>query len=216
MKKTAILIVLYDKEICDSTTVESLTKLELKGTRLIIHNNGPYEINLTKEQSHIFKKKGVDDVILVNSIENKPLSIIYNDFINANLDCEIFSIFDDDSEISMNYISILKNDSFEIELPKILSRVDSKVYYPTVDRNVFSEDGNIITGDIFSIGSGLTITRTVIDKFNKHKIKLFDEHYALYGVDFSFFRRLKILQKKARHLEFPLILPCYTHFLKLK
>ncbi|HFI5640603.1 TPA: glycosyltransferase family 2 protein [Raoultella planticola] len=195
MKKTAILIVLYDKEICDSTTVESLTKLELEGVRIIIHNNGPHIINLTKQQDYIFKNKGAD-VILVNSIENKPLSVIYNDFINANLDCEIFSIFDDDSRISIDYISIIKNHSFEIELPKIMSRVDHKIYYPTVDKIVFSEDGEIIASDVFSIGSGLTITRGVIDKFNNHKMNLFDEHYALYGVDFSFFRRLKKLQKK--------------------
>lgn len=195
MNKKAILIVLYDKEICESTTIESLSELALTETKIVIHNNGPREISLPKEQAKIFNIKGID-FELINSIENKPLSVIYNEFINANLDCELFSIFDDDSYVSSDFVTIISNDSFDIELPKIMSRVDSKVYYPKVDKCIFYEDGSIIGSDVFSIGSGLTISNNVVKKFIKHKMDLFDEHYALYGVDFSFFRRLKKPQNK--------------------
>ncbi|MEH5251408.1 glycosyltransferase family 2 protein, partial [Klebsiella variicola] len=195
MKKTAILIVLYNKEIHESTTIETLLKLGLSGVKIVIHNNGPREISMTHEQVQRFQMNCID-LEFINCTDNQPLSVVYNNFIKKNPQYEVFSIFDDDSNISSDYALVLNDCSFEIELPKIESRIDNRVYYPVVDNHVFSAIGTIVGKRVFSIGSGLTFTRSVVDKFISHKLDLFDEHYALYGVDFSFFRRIQILQKK--------------------
>ncbi|QNK08297.1 glycosyl transferase [Enterobacter sp. JUb54] len=191
----AILVVLYGKEISESATISSLLTSGLVGAKVILHNNGPSEISISSEEQKKFDASG-NDFVLANCIDNKPLSTIYNDFVRENSQCDVLSFFDDDSTIPKKYVSIITSREFEIELPKILSRIDSKIYYPLVDKRVFNDDGVMIGNNIFSIGSGLTLTKGVIEKFIKHQMELFDEHYALYGVDFSFFRRLHALQTK--------------------
>ncbi|WP_426617540.1 glycosyltransferase family 2 protein [Raoultella sp. R2A007] len=191
----AILVVLYGKEISESATISSLLTSGLVGAKVILHNNGPSEISISSEEQKKFEASG-NDFVLANCIDNKPLSTIYNDFVRVNSQCDVLSFFDDDSTIPKKYVSIITSREFEIELPKILSRIDSKIYYPLVDKRVFNDDGVMIGNNIFSIGSGLTLTKGVIEKFIKHQMELFDEHYALYGVDFSFFRRLHALQTK--------------------
>lgn len=195
MKMIAILIILYDKEISESATVSSLLKSGLIGAKVVLHNNGSCEISISGEQQKTFEASG-NDFVLVNCISNEPLSVVYNDFVRDNSHCDVFSFFDDDSTIPEKYSTIIGEKGGEIELPKIMSRIDNKIYYPLVDEVVFNEDGLIFGGNIFSIGSGLTLTKGVVAKFIKNKMDLFDEHYALYGVDFSFFRRLHALQVK--------------------
>ncbi len=80
MKKTAILIVLYNKEIHESTTIETLLKLGLSGVKIVIHNNGPREISMTHEQVQRFQMNCID-LEFINCTDNQPLSVVYNNFI---------------------------------------------------------------------------------------------------------------------------------------
>ncbi|MCP5961216.1 hypothetical protein NL379_28800, partial [Klebsiella pneumoniae] len=79
----------------------------------------------------------------------------------------------------------------DIELPKIISMSDNVQYYPLVNGAIEQKDGIISNAkEIFSIGSGLVISKGVKLYFIENKMELFDSHFALYGVDFSFFRKI--------------------------
>lgn len=53
-----------------------------------------------------------------------------------------------------------------------------------------------VNDKIISIGSGLVIYKSLVECFRKDNLKLFDERYALYGVDYSFFRRIQRIKKQ--------------------
>lgn len=200
MNKVIMLIVVYNKKIEESATINSILASSAKNMDIIIHNNGPCCVTIDDKVKNKFIDKNLN-VKLVNCIANKPLSILYNDFLSLNKSYDTYCLLDDDTEVNESFIAVLVNGNAEIILPKIISKVDSKIYYPIVDDKVCCEDGLIENCNVFSIGSGLIISRTVIDKFELHSLSLFDEHFALYGVDFSFFRRLMILKMKGETFE---------------
>ena len=195
MRRLAVLVVLYGKNISDSTTIATLLNVGLSNAKVVIHNNGPTNLEFPDSEKEKFISQAIQ-VELINCVDNKPLSSIYNGFIDDHRDFDIFTIFDDDSMVSHDYVTAVDNDSYDIELPKIISRVDGAIYYPISKGVPITENGVIRHKEIFSIGSGLTFTKNVVDAFKKFNICLFDEHYALYGVDFSFFRRMHFLQMK--------------------
>nr|WP_314420589.1 glycosyl transferase [uncultured Erwinia sp.] len=195
MNKIILLVVIYNKEIQESETINSLLSSEIHNIKIIIHNNGPKEIFVDDALRDKFINNDWD-FELINSLSNKPLSIIYNEFINSNKGFDIYSFLDDDTKISHEYVNQLMHQDSDVELPKIFSKIDSKQYYPLVNGEVYNSYGIITNGNVFSIGSGLTVSQGLISKFRKNNTKLFDEHYALYGVDFSFFRRVILLRKK--------------------
>ena len=58
-------------------------------------------------------------------MQNKPLSWIYNDFIQQ-YDADYYVLFDDDTEINIEYQNILFTaQDIDIELPKIISMSDN-------------------------------------------------------------------------------------------
>ncbi|MCG8706884.1 glycosyl transferase [Brenneria sp. 4F2] len=189
-----ILVVLYNKKIEDSTTIRTLCENNLNKTTLIIHNNGPHAVDFPDSISRKIKEK-FDDVIFLNTTENKPLSFLYNDTIDKYDSTEKFVFFDDDSQVTDSFVRALYADDYDIEMPRIISLSDNLIYYPQANGKVVQEDDELDPFNLFSIGSGLIIHRRLIDKFRKNRIKLFDEHYALYGVDFSLFRNIYALHK---------------------
>ncbi|MCW9448034.1 glycosyltransferase family 2 protein [Klebsiella michiganensis] len=195
MFKVIILIVLYNKKIEDSTTINSLLNSNTRNLSVIIHNNGPCNVTLTDSLESTFKRNNID-IHVVNCLDNKPLAFLYNDFVNDNTGFDYYCFFDDDTEVNFCYIRNIFDRERDIELPKIISKTDSLQYYPLLNDAVFTEDGTIAGNKIFSIGSGLLINRNVVNIFSKYNLSLFDEHFALYGVDFSFFRRLIFLKNK--------------------
>lgn len=193
--KISILIVLYNKELSESKTINSLSSLIIKDLSIVIHNNGPKLISLPDNIRDIFSDKGCD-VSISNTIDNQPLSVIYNDFVINNNQSDRFVILDDDSEISQVFINAMYLNDYDVELPKIISDKDNSVYYPISNGVVIDFDGYVNASNTISIGSGLIINKTLVRKFQKEKICLFDERYALYGVDFSFFRRVWMLHRR--------------------
>ncbi|MFI8418273.1 glycosyltransferase family 2 protein [Serratia sp. NPDC078593] len=194
-KYNAIVIVVYNKKVSESTTINTLSKYVLKNSVLVIYNNGPKEVALDKTIESELQEKFMG-VKVVNNLSNSPLSILYNEFIAGYADADKYVILDDDSTITDSFIKALDDDDYDIELPKIISRTDQVTYYPISSGEVVSFDGFLKTQGTFSIGSGLIIKRSMVDIFNKHKITLFDENFALYGVDVSLFRRMYKLDKQ--------------------
>ncbi|MCF1428878.1 MAG: hypothetical protein LPH19_13290, partial [Shewanella sp.] len=116
----AFLVLLYGKEAESSETLNSLKSLALQeqDCLLVIWNNGPkplQERDLTE-----FEQLGVD-VTICESIENRSLSKIYNQFI-AEFKSEKYIVLDDDSQLNQEYLQAvfeLKPD--EVGVPQIFS-----------------------------------------------------------------------------------------------
>lgn len=193
MKTIAMVVILYGKHFQESKTLQSLLKFSHQLDRLLIVNNGPKSLD-SYDPFFIALSKKHKHVEFENQIQNKPLSWIYNDFINS-INVDYYVLFDDDTEINLAYESYLfQMDNIDLELPKIISIVDEKQYYPLMNRELILEKGLIDSKEnLFSIGSGLVISNKIKNFFLNNNKELFDPKFALYGVDISFFRRLNKL-----------------------
>lgn len=200
MKKNivALVVVLYGKALEDSLTIQSLLGFEQKLDHLLIVNNGPAVIDENSAVLSALAQKH-HHVVLENQVQNKPLSWIYNDFIRQ-YEADYYVLFDDDTVINADYQNIVFTvQGVDIELPKIISISDKEQYYPLVDGLIERKNGIIFNAtEILSIGSGLVISKFVKNYFVENRIELFDSHFALYGVDFSFFRKINHLVKKSK------------------
>ncbi|EHD22411.1 MULTISPECIES: glycosyltransferase family 2 protein [Brenneria] len=191
-----ILVIMYNKDLQESTTLDTISNYSFNNTKLVIHNNGPREINYEGEFLAKLEHCFDNQVELINCLDNLPLSIIYNEIFSKYNNAEKFIILDDDTEISESFIDAIKISCVDLELPKIISTGDKKIYYPVCKSGIITTDTDLDPESALSIGSGLIINRTLVEKFKKHNLKPFDENYALYGVDFSLFRRIyKIVSK---------------------
>lgn len=198
-KGICFLVVMYGKTVQQSKTLASLSNFDHAiNAGLTIYNNGPELIDLDKnkldELNNIF-----DSVVLINDLSNAPLSKVYNNFINNNSNFSYYIILDDDTYLSSDYITAICNidkySSFDVILPGIYSEDRSIKYYPKERNNIIHENGiKVDSSSILSITSGLIINRTFITKTNE--IKIFDESYALYGVDTSFFKKIWAYTRK--------------------
>lgn len=193
--RIAIIVVLYDKEIDKSSTIKTLIDNGIKDSQLIIHNNGPYPISLPPELVSLLHASGVS-CSLVNCVENKPLANLYNDFINEHHDFDKFIFLDDDSQLTKSFIDAMYSNDCDLELPRIVSISDNETYYPISKGKVIRIDGFLEVLDTFSIGSGLMLSRIFVEKYFSRNMNVFDENYALYGVDVSLFRRMWKMKKQ--------------------
>lgn len=191
----AMIVVVYNKKIADSITLNTLINYDFHSTNLVIHNNGPESISLDDEMAIAIGEK-FKSVELINCLSNLPLSVLYNEFIRNNLGVEQFIILDDDSTITDEFVRAINANESDLELPRIVSRTDDLTYYPIEDKKIVTTDRELDPKTSFSIGSGLVIHRSLVEKFQKNNIDPFDENYALYGVDVSIFRRMyKLIEK---------------------
>nr|WP_278357737.1 glycosyl transferase [Acinetobacter lwoffii] len=197
MKTIAMVVILYGKHFEESKTLQSLIKFSHQLDQLLIVNNGPESLD-SHDPFFMALSKKHKRVEFENQIQNKPLSWIYNDFINS-IDADYYALFDDDTEINLDYeIFLFQMTNIDLELPKIISIVDEKQYYPKLNEQIISEHGLIESGgELFSIGSGLIISNKIKNTFKKYNLEIFDSRFALYGVDFSFFRRLNKLGRES-------------------
>lgn len=189
--KICFLVVVYNKDLCESSTINSLLKISNKNYDCLIVNNGPNKIDLKLNKNSDNAKFN-----FVEYLDNKPLSIIYNDFFLRYFDFDRYVILDDDSILTNVFIDRVFEDNeiyYDLELPKIFDQND-KLYYPLKNWATISKSEFILNYNedvIFSIGSGLVVSKKLVNKFKEKKINLFNESFAFYGVDFSFFWELE-------------------------
>jgi hypothetical protein len=133
-----------------------------------------------------------------NKIENMPLSIAYNSFISENSDADKYAFLDDDTELNQEYIDRLVDgfSDYDVELPKIIASEDRGVHYPVEFDVPVLELRRVDPRGAISIGSGLILTKGFVQKFSAKNKTLFNNNYALYGVDFSLFRNARKLLSK--------------------
>ncbi|AWF35313.1 glycosyl transferase [Klebsiella oxytoca] len=189
------IVVLYNKAVVDSATIQSLANYKFEKSKIIVFNNGPMGVVLTDEDKEKLNNTFCSHE-LVNCIENKPLSMLYNDIINNNRNFNKFVILDDDSIITDSFSNIVNSSNFDLELPRIQSIIDDKTYYPINDKKIVLCNGILNPKTVVSIASGMIINNRLVDIFRQYNLQLFDDSFALYGVDASFFRRLNYIALK--------------------
>ena len=166
----ALVVVVYNKSIEDSITLNTLVEYDFLNSKLVIHNNGPKNISLVGDVARRLNDK-FKDVELINCLSNSPLSILYNEFINNNLDAKQFIILDDDSTITDEFVRAINANEADMELPRIISRTDHVTYYPIEAKKVVTVDRELDPRTSFSIGSGLVIHHSLVEKFHKHNVR---------------------------------------------
>lgn len=188
--KIALVVIVYGKTLQQSLTIQDLLKFKYPLSQLLIVNNGPEKIS---ENDLYIQQLGQihHQVILQNQLQNKPLSWIYNDFIQG-CTADYYVLFDDDTEINQQYQDILFNlQDVDLELPEIRARCDLKPRFPMVNSKLLNQRGDIIQpNSIYSVGSGLIISNNIKNFFKEKNIEIFDSHFAFYGVDTTFFTRI--------------------------
>jgi len=200
MCRTILAVILYDKDFADSHTLSSLMNKNHVDLDLVIINNGPKHL---ESDIDFIKSLGsfVNDIDYKEFVDNRPLSWIYNGLFREYNEYDRYILLDDDSIVSEDYINKCEQyytDDVDIQLPNIRDRVSGGFYYPKINKKVQKiSDGEIINYQsyVISIGSGLVIYRSLIEKFFELNMELFDTRFALYGVDYSLFHRIESLKK---------------------
>lgn len=175
--KISILVVLYGKKVSDSQTLVSLARFFDKietPLNIIVWNNGP---NLQS-----YEDIGIDYTIK-QELTNKPLSKAYNWFLNNNI-ADVYIILDDDTIICDEFIAEINNFNYDLMIPDIV--VGTQKVYPL---KVSKQQNKFI-----SIGSGLCLSRSLIEKMKIIYSDVFDERFCFYGVDVTFFYRVNKLR----------------------
>ncbi|MEZ9487485.1 glycosyltransferase family 2 protein [Vibrio breoganii] len=195
--KLSIIIVLYNKTIADSLTVQSVLRIKDKlkeNIDVVVHNNGPSTVS---EEFNLLNAAYFNSITLVETLENSSLSCIYNEFYNKN-NADIYAFLDDDSVL---------NDNYFIDL--ICHGQSKFVYYPTLTGKYGhivnpSVKGGYRTGPfnkddtIYTITSGLAIGELFAQKILSNYTNIFDERFYFYGIDTSFSIRVMNLQLQSR------------------
>lgn len=189
---TTILVLLYNKQLADSQTLRSLihSRVDFSTCRLVIWNNGPSEILKHLDDCSY---GGWQSIELVQTIENKPLSYIYNKLID-DYKSEYYIFLDDDSTLNDGYLEAVINNQNDVVVPEIYSLGVARS--PTVDGN-FSSGPFQVSDKVVAIGSGIRISHDIALRVKEYYGDVFDNRYAFYGVDTTFFLRLFHLKLSA-------------------
>ena len=200
--KTVITIILYNKKVSDSSTLKTISNAKVQGDCIInLVNNGPREVSLLSSEKEVLLKN-FPTVDFEEYLDNKPLSMIYNDTFIKYPEFGRFVFFDDDTMISEDFFNMVfsgDSDSIcDLKIPSIIEKDTGLTCYPLVNDKVYTGDipREIKDSKVFSIGSGLVIYRSLVNKFANYGLDVFDDRFALYGVDFSLFRRMNLLKDK--------------------
>ncbi|HCR1926088.1 TPA: hypothetical protein ONC29_004637, partial [Enterobacter kobei] len=118
-------------------------------------------------------------------------------------------LLDDDTIIPKDYFDFLDSQNdFDIAIPLISSTDTDEYYYPKVDGSIITESGYIsISNELQAIASGLIISKTLTGKILQFYPDVFDSRFALYGVDFNFFKRLIQIQSAGVGINFYITTP---------
>ncbi len=165
MKKINFCIILYNKKISESDTIESLDNYFINNKILgdiVVFNNGPKKVEVLSR-----------DYLICNQVLiNASLSKIYNKFIDE-YPADFYVFLDDDTFLTDEFLNELENINSDIFLPQI--SCNGEVHYPIIKSQ-----------SIQTITSGLTLSSKIIKDLKRHNNKVFDERFDLYGIDTAF------------------------------
>lgn len=175
----SILVLLYNKKISESLTLNTISNVKSK-KNIVIWNNGPNKLNLNEDAIQELKNKNFQ-IYIEETIENLSLSKIYNTFLRK-YKSNRYMILDQDSNLR------------EYDIDKIFDVCDYLVI-PNIKgvrtHQYISPIGFEKKQKIMAIMSGICFSQILAEHFVSLYENVFDERYYFYGVDSSFFFRLR-------------------------
>tara|TARA_Y100000780_G_scaffold204941_1_gene199712 strand:+ start:2106 stop:2945 length:840 start_codon:yes stop_codon:yes gene_type:complete len=188
--KISILVLLYSCEIEDSKTISTMINsgVDLRNVDLVIWNNGPIKICKNSIKNAPFNI--LNSVTIYETLENLPLSNIYNRFI-AECSADRYIILDHDSTLNDKYLNkSLGYELLDIGVPLIT--VNGEIKSPSRNIRKGHESGPYSSKDrIVGIGSGIVLSRRMCERVQSKYGNVFDVNFVLYGVDTTFFFRVR-------------------------
>lgn len=195
-----ICVVSYGKRSLDFPTILALqaeaTRLATVRTVLLVWNNGPYSLSEVDVNTLITGFPTSVHVVVQDHLGNEPLSDVYNDVIRQ-VRADRYCFLDDDSRPDGTYLSaICSGTSADLIVPKIMS--DGQQHGPRVAARLMEEGVTALepASGFFAVGSGLVLSRSLVDSLEREFGEAFDRAYAFYGVDTSLCIRLESLASK--------------------
>lgn len=196
----AILVVLYKRTLASCDTLNSLlassSALPTSRVRLVVWNNGPApDLGYKNSIDELNARLGFE-TLYVETLENWPLSRIYNNFLSL-VAATRYLFLDHDSNLKVDYLECIQASDADAIVPHIVA--NNEIHGPFLDGNAFAEDKIIQlnpASKFLAIGSGLVLHRSILAKFHNYYPKVFDENFALYGVDTSFWFRASTVSEK--------------------
>lgn len=182
-------VILYNKKAADSATIESLLKNITNdfNSKIIIWNNG----NTCCEFDHL-DLCGCN-VELIDNRSNQSLAKIYNSII-SRVNSNKYILLDDDSLLTKGYFKDLFTSKINTVCIPVIT-AGSCIISPTALKGHFSLGYLSRDTVLQGIGSGLALSRYIIDDILMTQDAVFDERFFLYGVDSVFFKKLFSLDK---------------------
>jgi hypothetical protein len=189
-------VVLYNRNISDSETIQSLLYyskiLSHLDIVLYIHNNEHILFNIELPVNIKLEKR--------ECVNNASLSSIYNNAIRE-VHAQYTCLLDQDSNLMEDYFIAIKKfieQKEDLLLPIVYG--NGKIHCPRIYRNDLAH-GEIITTKnktnssnfVRSIGSGIVLSLSIANLLNNKFSSVFDERFYIYKSDTIFFYRLKNL-----------------------
>jgi hypothetical protein len=181
-----ILVCLYNKDIIDSATLQSLLKSQnvRENATVFIWDNSIKAVN---SESFFFLKSNFKNLIYKHTPENTVLSKIYNHVINNLESNSYLMLCDDDSDIPVVFFDILSeqinfNPSQNLFLPQIYS--EGVLVSPAKDFLIRTQLINNLKSGVLkslyttAINSGMVISNRVFQQGFRY-----DENLRFYGTD---------------------------------
>lgn len=205
--KISVLVTLYNCRLTDSLTLNSLLDIKKCNEEIInlyIWNNGPFALDSEEIDKFIIKAnlQGYE-VVIHQDIRNIALSKIYNFFLD-NIDSDFYCFLDHDSILPKPFFrKIVECKNCDLIIPLVFDREFHQNIYPMNNKfdTVIKEEGYIKADELMSIGSGIVLSARLVELFRKNYNRVFNENFALYGVDSMFFRSLWELSDKGNNLK---------------
>ncbi len=190
-QKIAAVIVVYNKEIAQSVTCQSIKNIDNEIRIVVVDNSETPNTNKA-----ICNERGLEYISMGG---NKGLSKAYNSAIDTLKDIDIVVLFDDDTEVTSNYFSELAktaNDHPEVDIfAPIIKGQDGVIYSPNefnfLRNHFISSPDQEISQDLFNaIASCLAIRMRVFENYR------FNEKLFVDQVDQYFFCEQRKLDRK--------------------
>lgn len=205
-----ILIVIYNKNPEDSSTIVSLSNTDDRfktNIRCLICDNSEKELDDTQKRKLDCLLKGLEYQYAYNCGRNKPLSEIYNETIKILRSEEYLIILDDDSVFDSDFFgkishAIGENKDIDLFLPVIyyndivVSPAVLKGFKGHYIKNI--KTGRIKCKNITAINSGMVIKA----KFLKEEFEGYDERIKFYFTDNDFMSKYDSTHKELFVLDY--------------
>jgi len=192
--RTLFLVVLYGLKPAASATLRSLLAQPLAAlpadSALLVWNNGPTPLAEAERQA-LLAAPGWRQVLVEEDLGNPPLSRVYNQALR--LGTERLVIFDQDTVVDERYLQALAQEA-DVLVPLVLGA--GAIRYPHQYKQVVTAEGPLDPQATVTISSGLCLTQGLAGRIAARHGDVFDERFALYGVDVSFFLRVQALARE--------------------